>query len=91
MSSNVLPEMLINRITTLPKSKSTFAPFKLYLRTLAKYVSPNNHVVHQTPKSKLNGPMVHFPYIDHHLHLLVPHEPLSMRDPQDAPQGREKI
>jgi hypothetical protein len=40
----------------LPKSKSTFAPFELYPRTLANNVSPNDHVDHQTPKSNLNGP-----------------------------------
>ena len=56
MSSNVLPEMLINRITTLPKSKSTFAPFDLYPNTLANNVSPNDQVDHRTPKSKQNGP-----------------------------------
>ena len=54
--------VLINRITMLPKSKSTFAPFELYPKTLANNVSLNSHVDHQTPKSKLNGSRVHFPY-----------------------------
>jgi hypothetical protein len=65
MSSNVLLEVLINRITTLPKSKFTFAPFDLYHKTLANNVSPNDQVDHQTPKSKLNCPWVHFPYSRH--------------------------
>jgi hypothetical protein len=55
-ASNALLEVLILRITMLPKSKSTFAPFELYLKTLANNVSPNGHVDHQTPKSNLNGP-----------------------------------
>ena len=56
MSSNVLPEMLINRITTLPKSKSTFAPFDLYPKTLANNVSLNDQVSSNT---KIQTKMVH--------------------------------
>jgi hypothetical protein len=46
MSSNVILEVLIIRITMLPQSMSTFAPFELYPKTLAIVVSPNGHVDH---------------------------------------------
>jgi hypothetical protein len=36
--------VLINRITMLPKSKFTFAPFQLYPKTLSNSVSPNGCV-----------------------------------------------
>jgi len=52
-SSDVLLDMLIIWVTTLPKS---FASFELYQKILANDVSLNGHVDHQIPKSKLNGP-----------------------------------
>jgi hypothetical protein len=67
MASNVLLEMLITYIITLPKPKSTLHLFKLYPIYLANSISliklysiylPNKFSLnsYQTPKFKSNGP-----------------------------------
>ena len=47
-------EVLIIRITTLPKFKSTLHPLYYIQKVLANNISPNGPIDHQTPKSNLN-------------------------------------
>jgi hypothetical protein len=41
-------------------------PIELQKQPFANSLLQLGHVDHQTPKSKLNGPRVHFPYITRH-------------------------
>jgi len=45
-----------------PSSKSRLAPYWTTKQTLANSLVQFGCVGHQTPKSKVNGPRVHFPY-----------------------------
>ena len=45
-----------------PSSKSRLAPYWTTKQTLANSLVQFGCVGNQTPKSKVNGPMVHFPY-----------------------------
>ena len=58
-SSHVFLEVLI---ITSPSSKSRFASYWTTKQLLANPLVQFGCVGHQTPKSKVNGPRVHFPY-----------------------------
>ena len=48
-----------------PSSKSRLAPYWTTKQSLANSLVQFGCVGHQTPKSKVNGPRVHFPYMQH--------------------------
>jgi hypothetical protein len=51
-----------HQIITLPSSKLRLAPYWTTKQTLVNSLVQFGCIGHQTPKSKVNGPRVHFPY-----------------------------